>query len=91
MLGNWAARAKPAGEVSPQRSSPTLLPCGPAKGVRKEKAVTPVLQYRGVHERPLDFLSHLSREQQKGQGEAALQLRHLLTGRTTSLNDQKAW
>lgn len=32
---------QPVREVSPQLGSPTLLPWGPTKGVRKEKAVTP--------------------------------------------------
>lgn len=68
MPGNWAARTEPAGEVSPQLSSPTLLPWGPTKGVRKEKAVTSITLLGGVRERPLAFLSHLSREQEKGQG-----------------------
>lgn len=47
MPGNWAAHAESAGEVSPQLGSPTLLPWGPTKGVKKKKAVTPPLQYWG--------------------------------------------
>lgn len=39
---------QPLREVSPQLGSPTLLPWGPTKGVRKEKAVTPVTVLGGT-------------------------------------------
>lgn len=71
MPGNWAAHAESAGEVSPQLGSPTLLPWGPTKGVKKKKAVTPPLQYwggGGGGEKPLAFLSHFKQRARKRPG-----------------------
>lgn len=59
------------------------LSWGPAKGVRKKKDVTLRYSARGPW-KAVDFLSHLSREQQEGQGGDMLQFRYLPTGRMSS-------
>lgn len=83
MLGNWAAHSTTAGKFLPSTALPLRCP-GALLRVRKGKAVTPCYSAGGP-QKALDFLSHLSRGQQKGQGGNALQLRHLPTGRMSSL------